>query len=143
MNIRPGVVWCLNNLRLSKHVLRKAGRKTARADGSQKIDNKPERQARAGGSEPGPSSEDIAAAQQMSPQQRMAMINQMVEGLAGRLKTEGKDLKGWLRLVRAYTVLGDKAAAKQALADARGNFSDDNDALAQLGQLEKTLGLGS
>ncbi len=90
---------------------------------------------------PGPSREDVAAAQQMSPQQRSAMINQMVEGLAERLKEDGSDLQGWLRLVRAYTVLGRRDDAAEALSSARRNFQGDEQALAQLSTLAKSLGL--
>jgi len=60
---------------------------------------------------PGPSQDDIAAAQDMSPEERMAMVRSMVSGLADRLKDEPDDLDGWLRLGRAYVVLGDRDAA--------------------------------
>ena len=36
------------------------------------------------------------------------MVRGMVERLAERLKQDGSDVEGWLRLVRAYMVLGDK-----------------------------------
>ena len=32
----------------------------------------------------------------------------MVDRLATRLKQDGNDVEGWLRLVRAYKVLGDQ-----------------------------------
>ena len=47
------------------------------------------------------------------------MIRGMVERLAERLKRDGSDVEGWLRLVRAYTVLGDRDKARAAAADAR------------------------
>ena len=34
------------------------------------------------------------------------MVRGMVERLAERLKRDGSDVEGWLRLVRAYTVMG-------------------------------------
>ncbi|MGI9384054.1 MAG: c-type cytochrome biogenesis protein CcmI, partial [Methyloligellaceae bacterium] len=89
----------------------------------------------------GPTAEDVKAARQMTPEQRMAMITQMVEGLALRLKEDGNDLKGWLRLMRAYMVLGKRDAASQALADARKTFEGNGEALGQLDALAKTLGL--
>src|SRR5258707_8861726 len=46
-------------------------------------------------------------------------IAAMVEGLAARLKANPDDAAGWQRLIRAYSVLGDKAKARTALADAR------------------------
>ena len=39
------------------------------------------------------------------------MIRGMVERLAERLKRDGSDVEGWLRLVRAYTVMGDRERA--------------------------------
>jgi cytochrome c-type biogenesis protein CcmH len=60
----------------------------------------------------GPSAEDQARAEQMTPEQRQQMIRGMVDGLAAKLKANPEDLDGWMRLARAYTVLGehDKAA---------------------------------
>lgn len=90
---------------------------------------------------PGPNREQVAAAQDMSPEDRAAMINQMVEGLAERLAQDGSDLQGWLRLVRAYTVLGERDKAQDALKSARANFKGDESALGQLAALQENLGL--
>lgn len=90
---------------------------------------------------PGPTQEQVAAASQMSAGDRSAMINQMVDGLAARLKDDGNDLKGWLRLVRAYTVLGKRDAAETALTDARRNFAGNETALTELKALADSLGL--
>lgn len=46
----------------------------------------------------------------------------MVQQLAQRLEANPNDLDGWLRLIRAYSVLGDKPKATAALARARGVF---------------------
>ncbi len=72
-----------------------------------------------------------------------AQINQMVAGLAERLKKDSSDLKGWLMLVRAYTVLGRKDDALSALNQARGQFAGNSDALGQIDALAKSLGLPS
>jgi cytochrome c-type biogenesis protein CcmH len=72
-----------------------------------------------------------------------AQINQMVSGLAERLKQDGSDLNGWLMLVRAYTVLGRKDDAQAALQQARGQFTGNGDALGQIDALAKSLGLPS
>ena len=77
----------------------------------------------------------------MSPADRDKFINQMVEGLAARLKTNGKDLDGWMRLVRSYMVLGRRQDAVSALASARGEFSSDQNSLAELNVLAESLGL--
>jgi cytochrome c-type biogenesis protein CcmH len=57
----------------------------------------------------------------------------MVAQLASRLETNPNDLDGWLRLIRAYTVLGDKEKAGAALTRARTVFANQaqaQDALA-------------
>jgi cytochrome c-type biogenesis protein CcmH len=92
-------------------------------------------------SAPGPTAEDVAAANQMKPDDRNAMIRGMVERLAERLKQDGSDLDGWLRLVRAYTVLGDRDRALAAVADARLAVGQDADKLRRLDELVKELRL--
>lgn len=61
----------------------------------------------------------------------------MVAQLAARLETNPNDLPGWLRLIRAYSVLGDKDKAVAALVKARGLFANQGDAEAQLAQSAK------
>ena len=90
---------------------------------------------------PGPSAEDMAAAEKMNPEDRSAMVRGMVERLADRLKRDGSDLEGWLRLVRAYTVLGDRDRALSAIADARRALGHDTDKLRRLDELVKELRL--
>lgn len=89
----------------------------------------------------GPSAADIAAAQSMSAEERAAMVQQMVAGLADRLARDGSDLEGWLKLIRSHAVLGDRQAAMQALRSARDNFKSNDQALARLDALAKGLGL--
>jgi cytochrome c-type biogenesis protein CcmH len=90
---------------------------------------------------PGPSQVDIAAAQSMAPEDQAAMVRGMVERLAQRLKQDGSDVEGWLRLVRAYTVLGDKERAREAAGEARRAIGTDADKLRRLDDLIKGLGL--
>ena len=97
--------------------------------------------ARVEGTPPGPSAEDMAAAEQMSPQDRAAMVRGMVERLAERLKRDGSDVEGWLRLVRAYSVMGDRDRALSAIADARRALGHDADKLRRLDALAKELRL--
>lgn len=85
----------------------------------------------------------MAGAAAMSPADREKFIGQMVDGLAARLKQNGNDLEGWMRLVRSYAVLGRRNEATTALANARGQFSGDEKSLAQLHALAESLGLGS
>lgn len=91
----------------------------------------------------GPSPDDVAAAQTMSPADRQAMIESMVQGLAERLGQKGDDLAGWLKLVRAYTVLDRKDDALKALEKAKTQFSGNESALRELDALAAELGLKS
>ena len=90
---------------------------------------------------PAPSNEAIAAAKDMNEADRSEMIRGMVERLAVRLKQNGDDVEGWLRLVRAYMVMGDRDKAKSALGDARQAVANDADRLRQLNEGLKNLGL--
>lgn len=78
--------------------------------------------------EPSAAAADIA---QAPAEQQVAMIKTMVESLAARLKTDGRDPDGWLRLARSYNVLGDRDKANAAVADARNALAQDPDKLAQ------------
>jgi cytochrome c-type biogenesis protein CcmH len=97
---------------------------------------------RVGGSPaPALSSDAIAAAKGMSETDRSAMIGSMVERLATRLKQNGDDVEGWLRLVRAYIVMGDADKAKGAQSDARQAVAKDPERLRQLNEGLKNMGL--
>ena len=76
----------------------------------------------------GPSPADVAAARQMSPEDRDAMIRAMVARLAERLEGAPDDLAGWRRLARAYAVLGEADKARAASE--------------RIGELERTPGSG-
>lgn|SRR5499426_1249896 len=89
----------------------------------------------------GPSERDMAAAAELTPQQRSEMVRGMVERLAERLKHDGSDVEGWLRLVRAYTVLGDRDKAREAATEARRALAADPDKLRRVEELVKGLGL--
>ncbi len=82
-----------------------------------------------------------AAIEAMPDEQRQAAIHGMVDRLADRLKTDGRDLEGWLRLVRAYRVLDEQGKARGALADARRTFVAEPDAAKRLDALAHELGL--
>ena len=98
--------------------------------------------ARVGGSSaPALSDDAMAAAKDMNETDRGAMIRGMVERLAGRLKQNGDDVEGWLRLVRAYMVMGDRDKAISALAEARQAVANDAERLRQLNEGLKNLGL--
>ncbi|MDX1715353.1 MAG: c-type cytochrome biogenesis protein CcmI [Anderseniella sp.] len=85
--------------------------------------------------------EQMQAGQQMSGADRNAMIRGMVEGLDKRLAEDGSDLDGWLRLIRARMVLGQKDKAADALNRASEAFKDDERAKTALDETRKALGL--
>jgi cytochrome c-type biogenesis protein CcmH len=90
---------------------------------------------------PALSSDAMAAAKDMNEADRGAMIRGMVDRLATRLKQNGDDVEGWLRLVRAYMVMGERDKALSALAEARQAVASDAERLRQLNEGLKNLGL--
>jgi len=87
------------------------------------------------------SNETMSAAKDMNEADRGAMIRGMVDRLATRLKQNGNDVEGWLRLVRAYMVMGERDKAVSAVLDARQAVADDAERLRQLNEGLKNLGL--
>lgn len=56
----------------------------------------------------------------------------MVAQLAARLESNPDDINGWVMLIRAYSVLGEREKAMGALAKARSVFSGEAEARAAL-----------
>lgn len=94
-----------------------------------------------GSAMPGPTPDQVAAAQGMDPADRDAMIQGMVSGLEEKLRANPRDAEGWVRLMRARMVLGDRAAAATALRNARAAFTGDAAAQAQLTEAARGLGV--
>jgi cytochrome c-type biogenesis protein CcmH len=94
-----------------------------------------------GPSQPGPSQQDMAAAADLTPQQRSEMVRGMVERLSERLKQDGSDVDGWMRLVRAYTVLGERDKARDAASAARRALESEPDKLRRVDELVNALAL--
>jgi cytochrome c-type biogenesis protein CcmH len=90
---------------------------------------------------PGPDANQVAAAAQMAPADRNGMIEGMVARLAQRMSENGSDVDGWLRLIKAYSVLGERDKALAAAASARNALAGNNDNLRRVGELAKELGL--
>jgi len=78
----------------------------------------------------GPSAEAIAAARDMTDEDRTAMIRSMVSTLNTRLATEGGTPADWARLINAYGVLGEIDAATTIWQNAQESFADAPEALA-------------
>jgi cytochrome c-type biogenesis protein CcmH len=62
----------------------------------------------------GPSAAELAEAAKIAPAQRQQMIRGMVAKLAAELEAKPDDVEGWLRLGRAYGVLGEHDQAADA-----------------------------
>jgi len=78
---------------------------------------------------------------QLRAQQEGAAPNPraMVAMLAARLKQDPDDALGWVRLIHAYTVLGETDAARKALASARAAFKDNKDAQTAFSTVAKEI----
>ncbi|MEL6167711.1 MAG: c-type cytochrome biogenesis protein CcmI [Pseudomonadota bacterium] len=72
----------------------------------------------------GPTADDVAAAEQMSPTERMAMIEGMVASLSSRLAEDGGPPEDWARLIRALGVLGQREDAAAIWTEAQQVFPD-------------------
>ena len=88
---------------------------------------------------PGPSETDVAAASELSADDRREMIEGMVSGLRTRLESDGGTVEEWVRLVRSYIVLGRRDDALAVLKQARQAHNGDDSALAVLSELETAL----
>ena len=65
----------------------------------------------------------------------------MVAGLDRRLASKGGTVDDWLRLVRSYSVLGERQQASHALDRGRMALSPDARAMEKLDILAQELGL--
>lgn len=81
---------------------------------------------------PGPSQDDMAAAADLSPEERQQMIQGMVSRLAGRLATEGGSPEEWARLIAALGTLGQAQRAIEIRDEAMAVFADDAAALQMI-----------
>ena len=70
----------------------------------------------------GPTAGDVAAAAEMSPEDRQAMIEGMVAQLSDRLAIEGGDVEDWNRLIRSLAVLERLPEAQKIYDEAKEKF---------------------
>lgn len=75
----------------------------------------------------------------LPPAERQKAIEDMVAGLSERLKKNGGSPDEWARLIRAQTVLGDHAAARQAVMLARQKLASDAGAIAAIDAVVRDL----
>lgn len=91
----------------------------------------------------GPTSEDVAAAENMSAGDRQQMIRGMVESLDAKLSAEPNNFEGWMRLVRSYAVMNDKDRAADALKRGLAAFPPPGEQGRQLLALARELGIAT
>jgi cytochrome c-type biogenesis protein CcmH len=89
----------------------------------------------------GPTAADVAAAGTMSPEDRQAMIQGMVEQLASRLQDNPDDPEGWVKLIRSRLVMKDADGAAGAYADAKSALGASPEKMAVVTQGALALGL--
>ncbi|MDA8586368.1 c-type cytochrome biogenesis protein CcmI [Rhodobacteraceae bacterium] len=77
----------------------------------------------------GPTPQAMAAADDMSPEERQEMIQGMVEGLSARLAEDGGSPEEWMQLVRALMVLGDEDRARVVYNEAKLVYGESEDAM--------------
>jgi cytochrome c-type biogenesis protein CcmH len=71
----------------------------------------------------GPTADQVGAAADMTPEDRLAMIQGMVDGLSQRLATKGGPVEDWARLITSLGVLGDKDQAREIYTEGLTTFT--------------------
>ena len=89
----------------------------------------------------GPTAEDIAAAQDLDPEAREAMIEGMVANLAQRLATQGGSAEDWAQLIAAYGVIGREGDARAIWTEAQTVFGARPEALALIRDAAQQAGV--
>ena len=87
----------------------------------------------------GPTADDVDAASTLSPEDRQAMIEGMVQRLDESLRQNSGDVEGWKRLVRSYMILNRRDAALDALD--RGMTALEGESRTNLESFAAGLGL--
>jgi len=85
----------------------------------------------------------MAAVQAMPPAERDAAVRGMVEALDRRLAAKGGSPDEWMRLVRSYSVLGERDQAVRAIDRARMALATNAEAVARIDGLARELALAA
>lgn len=80
----------------------------------------------------GPTAADVRDAEMMNVDDRQAMIQGMVEGLAQRLEDDPNNPAEWAQLIRARQVLGQSEQAATDVARMRDAFADNPETVQQI-----------
>lgn len=89
----------------------------------------------------GPTAEDMAAAEEMTAEDRTAMIEGMVAQLGERLASEGGPAEEWARLITSLAILDRKDEAREIYAEAQKRFEGRSVDLQGLRQAAVTAGV--
>ncbi len=87
----------------------------------------------------GPTSEDVAAAAQMTEEERAQMSAGMIDGLAAKLEEQPDNPDGWIMLVRSYQVSGKPEKARAAYERAVAYYKGNDTVLARLKSDAETI----
>lgn len=93
------------------------------------------------GAGPGPSAEDMEAAEALSVEERGTMVEGMVARLDQRLRDNPRDPEGWRRLMHSYMVLGRADEAARARTRAREAFGPESQEAAMIDAYAVELGI--
>jgi len=74
----------------------------------------------------GPTADQVNAAGDMTEEERNDLIGSMVAQLSERLANDGGPIEEWVRLIRAYGVLGETAKASSIWNEAQEVFADNS-----------------
>ncbi|TGD64067.1 c-type cytochrome biogenesis protein CcmI [Tabrizicola sp. WMC-M-20] len=91
---------------------------------------------------PGPTGEDIAAAAELTAQERQAMIEGMVDQLGARLAQDGGPAEDWARLITSLAQIGRTDQAREIYAEAQTRFAGRTVELSGLRQAAVAAGVG-
>jgi cytochrome c-type biogenesis protein CcmH len=83
----------------------------------------------------------VATITSLPGNEQQAAIRGMVESLAQRLDANGGTAEEWGRLVRSYTVLGERDKASASLGKARLALAKDQEALGRLDAIAHELAI--
>ncbi|MDB6176456.1 c-type cytochrome biogenesis protein CcmI [Paracoccus sp. Z330] len=90
---------------------------------------------------PGPDQDSIAAARDLSPEERQDMIQNMVSQLETRLAEEGGTPQEWARLISSLVILGQTDHARDIWGEAQLRFAASAEALAPIRAAAQDAGL--
>ena len=90
---------------------------------------------------PGPTQDQLRAASGMTPTQQNEAGRGMVERLAGRLRQNPRDSRGWIMMMRSRMALNEPQLAAEAMRSGLGAFQNDAATQGQIREAARALGV--